>query len=291
MSVEKENTSIGSYLLFPGIFLGAKAIGKVKRSGGINKAVEALKQESQDFKAFSDKLKSLDVDTYSRSKILQEQYDKLQTAQKKIYKATKSQTTNAQKIAQNNQIIQENTLAKNEVENLIKKDANALKNVAKGTKTTIAKDISNSITGQFKNKYTYIFMAPELYMELKNNIIPAFQEEGFSGGIKQVGKSLVKLGASLVSFVAGGSIGTALGRLAGLAIPGIGPAIGGFIGNMLGMSILGTVKDKIIGNALDKDKNTQKEEISPELVGTLDPNTITRAQAQEYQAQKLDTSF
>ncbi|MBQ3311812.1 DUF3482 domain-containing protein [bacterium] len=72
--------------------------------------------------------------------------------------------------------------------------------------------------------------------ELLGNIIPAFQL-GTESGLKQLGKSAVKVAASGVGMWAGAKAGAAIGAAIGSVFPGVGTAIGGVIGGAIGGAV------------------------------------------------------
>lgn len=95
-------------------------------------------------------------------------------------------------------------------------------------------------------------------------VIPTFKELGKEKGMKQVGKSTVKVLGDTVGFVVGEQVGMAAGTAAGTALaaklaaagtaisPGVGTVIGGvvgFIGGMIGSFIMGKVTTKLVGKS------------------------------------------
>ena len=70
-----------------------------------------------------------------------------------------------------------------------------------------------------------VMMAIEGVMELFTNVIPAFQAGGAKSGVKQLGKSTVKVAASTGGFVAGSAAGKAIGAAIGSIFPGAGTAL------------------------------------------------------------------
>ncbi len=82
-------------------------------------------------------------------------------------------------------------------------------------------------------------------------IIPAFKNNGFGAGIKQVGKSAVNAAVDGVAY----SVGMKLGSLAGSAIaPGIGTVIGAIGGMVLG-GICSTIATKICSKIFGKNQS------------------------------------
>ncbi len=89
--------------------------------------------------------------------------------------------------------------------------------------------------------------------ELFTEVVPTFKELGKKKGLKQVGKSAIKVVGDTVGFIAGETAGTAVGTAIGTAIcPVIGTAIGavcGFMGGLIGSSVSGKITSKITGNS------------------------------------------
>lgn len=145
-------------------------------------------------------------------------------------------------------------------------------------------------------------------MELFTEVVPAFSKGGIGEGVKQLGKSTAKVGASTAGFVLGEAGGQVAGAAIGTAIcPGIGTAIGGFIGGLFGgmfaSSVAGNVVKNVTGETFSeaqakKDTQTQALEISQdqnsvnelkqatleklaikEQTGTLNEDDVIMAQA------------
>ncbi len=100
--------------------------------------------------------------------------------------------------------------------------------------------------------------------ELFSEIVPTFKELGAEKGIKQLGKSAVRVSGDTFGFIAGEQIGTAIGSAVGTAIfPGIGTAIGavsGFAGGLLGSFALGRVTKAITGKSEREIAKEQQED-------------------------------
>ncbi len=82
-------------------------------------------------------------------------------------------------------------------------------------------------------------------------VVPTFKELGKEKGIKQIGKSAIKVAGDTFGFIAGQQAGVAIGTAIGTAIfPGVGTAIGavvGFIGGLAGSWAAGKLTKKITG--------------------------------------------
>lgn len=97
--------------------------------------------------------------------------------------------------------------------------------------------------------------------EMFSEVVPTFKELGKEKGLKQLGKSAIKVVGDTAGFIAGEQAGTALGSAIGTAIcPGIGTAVGavcGFVGGMLGSFIAGKITNAITGKS---EREIAKEE-------------------------------
>lgn len=71
-------------------------------------------------------------------------------------------------------------------------------------------------------------------IELATEVIPTFKELGAKAGIKQIGKSAVKVAADVGGWAVGAKAGAAAGAAIGSIFPGVGTAIGAAIGTFLG---------------------------------------------------------
>lgn len=125
----------------------------------------------------------------------------------------------------------------------------------------------------FKKSGAGVMLAIEGGMALFTEVIPAFKGGGFKEGMKQIGKSAVKVGASTAGWVggaaAGQAIGSAIGGAIGTVFPVVGnvvgAAVGGFIGNLvggaIGSAVAGKVAEKVVGeDYTDKVTNEQVEQ-------------------------------
>ena len=112
-------------------------------------------------------------------------------------------------------------------------------------------------------------------MEGVSEVIPTFKELGAEKGVKQLGKSAIKVVGDTVGFIGGEYLGTALGAAAGSAlagtkvgaaigsvVPGYGTAIGAIIGcacGMLGSFVMGKITKKITGKS-EREKAAEQNE-------------------------------
>ena len=106
-------------------------------------------------------------------------------------------------------------------------------------------------------------------------VVPTFKELGIQKGIKQLGKSAIKVVGDTAGFIGGECIGTALGTAAGAALagtklgatigsvfPGFGTAIGAAVGcvcGMLGSFVMGKVTKAITGKS-EREKAAEQQE-------------------------------
>lgn len=109
--------------------------------------------------------------------------------------------------------------------------------------------------------------------ETISEIVPTFKELGKEKGIKQLGKSAIKVVGDTAGFIAGEQAGVALGSAIGTAIfPGVGTAIGavcGFVGGMLGSFAAGKITKAITGpTEREKAKEQQQQQLAEDLAKT-----------------------
>lgn len=133
-----------------------------------------------------------------------------------------------------------------------------------------------------------VFLAISGAVELFTNVIPTFTQLGAGKGLKQTGKSAVKVGASVGGWVAGAAVGAAIGSV----IPGAGTVIGGAIGALCGLvgGLVGSwgaskVADKVVGkNELDIAKDEEAQKLSQEAKKNPEvAQQIMVAAGQKYQ--------
>ena len=130
-------------------------------------------------------------------------------------------------------------------------------------------------------------------MELFTQVIPAFKNGGVGEGMKQIGKSGVKVAASTAGFVVGEMAGKAIGAAIGTAIfPGVGTLIGGLLGGLaggiFGSSVTTGITQKIIGKsysekAQETEKQTQAQQVSRDLGAMQQLQTLTLQSLQAKQ--------
>ena len=100
--------------------------------------------------------------------------------------------------------------------------------------------------------------------ECLTEVVPTFQELGKEKGLKQLGKSAIKVIGDTAGFIAGEQAGVAIGTAIGTLIcPGIGSAIGsavGLIGGMVGSWAAGKLTKAITGSTEREIAKQQQEQ-------------------------------
>ncbi len=108
-------------------------------------------------------------------------------------------------------------------------------------------------------------------VKLFSEVIPTFQELGFSAGMKQVAKTGTQVIAGGAGWLAGDAIGTVIGTALGTAIcPGVGTAVGGFLGRficgMVGSAVAAKAAKAVTGkNELEKVQEQKMSEITQQI--------------------------
>ena len=180
-------------------------------------------------------------------------------AEKKSQKAVSDCIQKTEK-AINSRIAITNPAANNSVK--LGKAGTALNKLTKGKFAGVSKFMKSSGGG--------IMLAFSGIIEGVSEVIPTFQELGAEKGVKQLGKSSVKVIGDTVGFIVGEKAGVALGSAIGTAIcPGIGTAVGavcGFIGGMLGSFAAGNITKAITGKSeREKAKEQQVNQTSQQI--------------------------
>ena len=167
-----------------------------------------------------------------------------------------------------------------------------VKTGAKATAKATVKGFGNAVKGNFikelgwKNgKFNYFMTALQFFPNVINEVIPTFKNEGFSAGLKATGKTIIRMGADLVGYAAGGAVGRAIGSAIGLGVSCLIPIIpkgtamrwGGNIGDMVSSMIVGGTVTKSVDKVLGI-----KEETDVELVQNNAQQEVT-TQAEQPQ--------
>ncbi len=134
----------------------------------------------------------------------------------------------------------------------------------------------------FKSSGAGFMLALSGIMEGATEVVPTFKELGAKKGMKQLGKSTIKVAGDTAGFVVGNQVGTAVGAAAGAALagtkvgaaigsvfPGFGTAIGAVVGcacGFLGSWVAGKITKKITGKSEREKAKEAQEKQQAELV-------------------------
>lgn len=147
------------------------------------------------------------------------------------------------------------------------KVGSALNKVTKGKFGKVSKFMKSSGAG--------IMLVFSGVAEAATEVVPTFKELGKEKGLKQLGKSAIKVVGDTAGFIAGEQAGMALGSAIGTAIcPGIGTVVGGvcgFVGGMLGSFVAGKITKAITGKSeREKAKEQQENENSKQIANDIE---------------------
>ncbi len=259
-------SSAASYLTFPAITTGVGALNSIKRNHGVKNAIAACRR--QDFVNLQGKI---DADCFTKATTLAENYEHYNSLAKKASKLAKKASKKDISIFQKffnlfrsqDKKVTIDTIKKNssEAQKLLNSATENLKEGKFLIKETTEKGLKNNAAKFFKNEIknpiVIAMTALEAVPEITSKIIPTFKEKGFVEGIKQTGKSILKIGSNFLSFAAG----SALGRIAGAAIgsiicPGAGSALGAKIGDMIGGMFIGSNVTKVVNKVIGENEQT-----------------------------------
>ena len=153
-----------------------------------------------------------------------------------------------------------------------KAEATASKTGAKAVEAGIKNGSKLGKFGKFiKSSGAGIMLVFSGITEVLTEVVPTFKELGAEKGLKQLGKSAIKVAGDTAGFIAGQQVGVAAGTAIGTAIfPGVGTAIGaavGFVGGLLGSFVAGKITKAITGPsereiAKEEQYNQAAEEIA-----------------------------
>ncbi len=129
-----------------------------------------------------------------------------------------------------------------------------LKTLSESKKTVNSNTNSKFTINKILKSPGTVFMAVfEGLVESVTEVYPAFKELGAEKGLKQLGKSTIKVAGDTIGFIIGDQTGLAIGSAIGSAIcPGIGTAIGALTGvvfGMFGSYAASKLTSKIIGKS------------------------------------------
>ena len=263
-------SNVMSVVAFP---VGMSAAGGVKsaiRNKGIKNALEARNKAG-----FTTLKGALEGDCFSRGLALEDNYKEYNNLAKKAAKLAKkadkgkvSLLNRFKNIFRKNKVTVETLKENSKQANEALKNANdALKNgkqiiatTGEAVKTGFMGNVGNLIKKGFKDKTVWFFTAVETLPDVIKKVIPAFKEKGIVEGLKETGKTLLKAGGNMASYVAGSAVGRVIGTAIGtIFCPGAGSAVGGSIGSMIGVSLSSIVKGKIF-------KHDTKQEIVDKVI-------------------------
>lgn len=223
-------------------------------------------------------------------------YSEIKSAVKAQFKAEKAAAKLAKKGAETAAKETVETTAKKAAETAAKEAAEttakeAAKTTAKEAAKTAAKSAGklSKFTKFMKSSGAGFMLVFSGIIEAATEVIPTFKELGTEKGMKQIGKSAVKVAGDTVGFIAGQQAGVAIGTAIGTAIcPGIGSAIGagvGFVGGLLGSFVMGKVTKAIVGKSeREIAKENQENNLAQEIVNNdekmqeLKEETMTKIQ-------------
>lgn len=157
------------------------------------------------------------------------------------------------------------------------------KSAAKGFGNCFKQNFKNEL-GWKNGKFNYFMTLLQFIPNIKNDVIPAFKEEGFLSGMKALGVTTLRAAADLVGYSSGGAIGRVLGAAIGnIIMPGVGSKVGAAVGDMLASVVVGSTVtkgvDKLLG-VKEEDEAMQNEATQIEQLQQAQPQEIAQAQMQ-----------
>lgn len=169
------------------------------------------------------------------------------------------------------------------------KTANSAKLGKLGTKLNkLTKGKFGNISKFMKSSGAGIMLVFSGIIEGVTEVVPTFKELGTEKGLKQLGKSTIKVLGDTAGFIAGEQAGMALGSAIGTAIcPGIGTAVGavcGFVGGLLGSFAAGKITKAITGKS---EREIANEQQTNENAKQVTNNTETSDTTQPIQNTQL----
>ena len=169
------------------------------------------------------------------------------------------------------------------------KTANSAKLGKIGTKLNkLTKGKFGNVSKFMKSSGAGVMVVFSGIIEGVTEVVPTFKELGTEKGLKQLGKSTIKVLGDTAGFIAGEQAGMALGSAIGTAIcPGIGTAVGavcGFVGGMLGSFAAGKITKAITGKS---EREIANEQQTNENAKQVTNNTETSDTTQPIQNTQL----
>ena len=157
--------------------------------------------------------------------------------------------------------------------------------------TSVMKSFSQTSLGTFIHRSGGpLFAIIECAVEGFSEVIPAFKQGGLIAGVKQIGKSAVKVAASMSGYMLGEAVGAQLlGAAIGAAFGPIGAWVGRFVGGVVGGTLVSLPSIKLakaITGKTEREKIQQKEiqeeakqiQRSPEALKQLAARNLQLAQ-------------
>ncbi len=144
---------------------------------------------------------------------------------------------------------------------LTKAEKSAAKIATQGVETGLKGTAKRLVKTELTSKFNLAMSALTTFLPaVQEKVIPAFKQEGFGAGVKELAKATARTATDFVSYGIGGALGRTLGTAIGTVIcPGAGSAIGAMVGDAVGSMVVGgkicEKVDEVIG---EKDKTTDQ---------------------------------
>ena len=164
------------------------------------------------------------------------------------------------------------------------------KTAAKGFGNCFKQNLKEEL-GWKNGKFNYFMSLLQFIPNVKNDVIPAFKEEGFLAGMKALGVTTLRAAADLVGYSSGSAVGKIIGATIGnIILPGVGSKVGAVVGEMLTSVVVGSTVtkgvDKLIG-VKEEDETAQNETVQDAQNQEITQEQMQIAQApQQTQAQQ-----
>ena len=297
------NPSLGSYLAFPAATAGFGALTALKRADW--KPSDAIKNlEIENFKKLGVTLKDNGAkDIFSRGTALAKNYEAYKSASKEAYKWGKRAKKAAKgKIGLKDTILnffrKDNKVTVDTIkeanEAAAKKLSSMKKNLSQGkeiaeeivensAKTAAKTGFKETAKGLAKKELTskfnlFISVATTFIPAMKDKVIPAFKNEGFISGIKELGKAAAQTATDFIGYAFGGAIGRTIGTA---LCPGAGSFIGGNLGDMIGSMFIGGKTMKAVNKLIKADDGQSAQKASDEAQQISQNNPQIQAPSME----------
>ena len=164
------------------------------------------------------------------------------------------------------------------------------KTAAKGFGNCFKQNLKEEL-GWKNGKFNYFMSLLQFIPNIKNDVIPAFKEEGFWSGMKALGVTTLRAVADLIGYSSGSAVGKIIGATIGnIILPGVGSKVGAVVGEPLTSVVAGgTVSkgvDKLLGVKAE-DETAQNETVQDAQNQEITQEQMQIAQApQQTQAQQ-----